>query len=96
MFSLVKKSPHSEAAEPQRAKVSQRSMGEDLQFIAQHGKAWLSNMGSGWACSCDMESKPYGVKMEVCSNRGLSTPEEAAAQCADRLRDALRAMGATL
>jgi hypothetical protein len=95
MFSLVKKSPHSEAAEPPRAKVTQHSMGDDLRFIANHGKAWIANHGSGWYCSCDMESKAHGVKMEVGSNRGLSTPEEAAAQCADRLRSALRAMGAT-
>jgi hypothetical protein len=94
MFSLVKKSPHPEAAEPQRAKVSQRSMGEDLQFIAQHGKTRIGNYGSGWYCSCDMESKSHGVKMEVGSNNGLSTPEEAAAECADRLRAALRVMGA--
>lgn len=95
MFSLVKKLPHPESAEPQRAKVSPRTMGEDLQFIAQHGKAFVFNQGGGWYCSCDMESKSHGVKMEVGSNRGLSTPEEAAAQCADRLRAALRVMGAT-
>jgi hypothetical protein len=95
MFSLVKKLPQPESVEPQRAKVSPRTMGEDLQFIAQHGKAWVANHGSGWYCCCDMESKSHGVKMEVGSNRGLSTPEEAAAQCADRLRAALRVMGAT-
>lgn len=93
MFGLVKKLPQPEAFESQRANVSPRTMGEDLQFIAQHGKAFLFHQGSGWYCSCDMESKSHGVKMEVGSNRGLSTPEEAAAQCADRLRAALRAMG---
>lgn len=93
MFGLTKRIQQ-EVPAPEAAKVSQRTMGEDLQFIAQHGKAWCSNMGSGWYCSCEMESKSHGVKMEVGSNRGLSTPEEAAAQCADRLRAALRAIGA--
>lgn len=95
MFSLVKKLAQPESVEPQRAKVSQYAIGDDLRFIQQHGKAWLSNSGHGWSCSCDMENKAHGVKLEVRTDYGLSTPEEAAAQCADRLRAALRAMGAT-
>ena len=93
MFGLTKRIQQ-EAPTPEPAKVSQRTMGEDLHFIAQPGKAWLANHGSGWNCSCDMESKSHGVKLEVRTDFGLSTPEEAAAQCADRLRAALRAMGA--
>lgn len=69
-------------------------MGEDLGFIARHGKTWLAHYGSGWTCSCEMESKAHGVELKVASDRGVSTPEEAAAQCADRLRVALRAVGA--
>ncbi len=93
MFGLMRKPENTQSREPQAASVTQHSMGDDLRFIQGHGKNSLRNYGSGWSCSCDIENKTAGVNLEVRTDFGLSTPEEAAAQCADRLRVALRAIG---
>lgn len=81
---------------PQQPKaVPQESLEDVLVDLAKWGRPRLGQYGDdgAWHCSVDVNVAPTGVKFEAKSDFKRKTPLEAALQCRDNLRGAVKAIG---
>lgn len=70
------------------------SLEELLLQMQAHGQPRVSLISNGWFCAIDMYVGAEGAEFAVKSEFNFDTPTAAAQQCMERLRAALKTIGA--
>lgn len=95
-LSIFRTTPATDASPPQPAEALQEDLLQTVLLdLSRFGKPRVGQYGddNSWYCSIEANISPIGAKFAVNSDWKQRTPLDAALQCRDRLKDAIKALG---
>lgn len=95
-LSIFRTVPATDASPSQPAQALQEDLLQTvLMDLSRFGKPKVGQYGDDntWHCHIEANISPIGAKFEVRSDWKQRTPLDAALQCRDRLKDAIKALG---